>query len=149
MTFPIDQFMSLARANGQLALKLAEIARTAGEDYLRLGSKTMSGLVDQTGTAASGMVSPANSEAGATILAELEQSREAAVAKSKAAFEDWQAACKDVWASAADTKGATEIFERFTQPWLKVLETARTAAPTPATAEVPATASPAKVQNPA
>jgi len=139
MTFPVDQFVKLTRANGQFALKLAEIARSGGEDYLRIGSKAVSGLVDQTSSAAPGTTPMANGAGGVTILSEIEQSRKAAVAKTKAAFDDWQGAWKDVWSAGGDPKGAIDVFQSLTQPWLKVFN--------PSKAETPeAPARPAKAQ---
>lgn len=142
MTFPVDQFVKLTRANGQFALKLAEIARTGGEDYLRIGSKAVSGLVDQARSAAPGTTPMANGAGGVTVLSEIEQSREDAVAKTKAAFDDWQGAWKDVWSAGGDPKGAIDAFQTLTQPWLKVFT-----APKKATPEAPA--KPAKAQSPA
>lgn len=39
MSYPIDQFASLARANGELALRLAAITRAAGGDWMAAGTR--------------------------------------------------------------------------------------------------------------
>jgi hypothetical protein len=43
MIYPVD----LLKANGQRALKLAEIVRTSGEEYLQLSGKIASGFLGQ------------------------------------------------------------------------------------------------------
>lgn len=134
MTFPIDQFLGLTKANGQFALKLAEIARAGGEDYLRIGGKAASSLVDQARSATPGAAPTANGAGGVTALSEIEQSREAAVAKTKAAFDDWRGACKDVWLTAEDSKGAIDMFQSLAQPWLKAFNASRAEPETPARA---------------
>jgi hypothetical protein len=142
MTFPVDQFVKLTQANGQFALKLAEIARAGGEDYLRIGRKAVSGLVDQASSTTPGTIPLANGAGGGAVLSEIEQSREAAVTKTKTAFDDWQGAWKDVWSTAGDSKGAIDAFQSLTQPWLKVFDPSKARTPEapakPATAQSPA-----------
>ncbi|CAN5206691.1 hypothetical protein BH10PSE13_BH10PSE13_00510 [soil metagenome] len=139
MTFPVDQFVKLTQANGQFALKLAEIARAGGEDYLRIGSKAVSGLAEQARAATPGATPRADGAGGVNLLSEIEQSREATVAKTKAAFDDWQGAWKDVWSTAADSKGAIDVFQNLTQSYLKAFTVSSTETPTkPAEGQRPA-----------
>src|SRR3546814_18538612 len=47
MSYPLDQITALAKANGELVLKFAEIARSGGEEYAQIGSKAATLFVDQ------------------------------------------------------------------------------------------------------
>jgi hypothetical protein len=94
MPYPFDQFMGLAKANGELMLKLSEIARASGEAYLRIGASAASSTDDQARAEAPGATT--GNSGGLTYLSEIEKANEAAIASSKAAIEDWQNALKDI-----------------------------------------------------
>ena len=92
--YPFDQFIGLAKANGQLMIKLSEIARASGEAYLRIGASAASSTSDQTRAEAPGATT--SNSGGLTYLSEIEKANEAAIASSQAAIEDWQNALKDI-----------------------------------------------------
>lgn len=76
MIYPVDRIVDLLKANGQRALKLAEIARTSGEEYLQLSCKIASGFLGQVQEIKPGQSPGFKSKAGASILSEIEKIRE-------------------------------------------------------------------------
>ncbi|MFW2828386.1 hypothetical protein [Sphingomonas sp. ID0503] len=117
MTYPIDQIVALAKANGQLALKFAEIARTAGEQYLQVGSKATAALADQVKDAKPGAVPSFNSEEATNLLAEIEKNRQAALTEARTALTQWQDSYRTLFADASSQQelmnSARALFEPF------------------------------------
>ncbi len=147
MTYPVDQIVNLLKANGQLALKLAEIARTSGEEYLQIGSKAANGFAGQIQDIKPGQFPGFKSEAGTAILSDLEKSREETLLKVKTAVEDWQSTWKDVVSDTSAPKELTDKFQGLLQPqsllqsWSGLLSAATSAA-TPVTPGKPAQKAP-------
>lgn len=139
MTYPIDQIVALTKANGQLALKLADIARTAGEDYAQIGGKAVAAFADQC-KALKPMTAPAfGGEAVSGLFGEMEKSREASLARTKAAFDEWQDRCRHVFADADAPRELANGVQRWFQPFL-MAETASAKAPPRAPAKAAAAA---------
>jgi len=140
MTFPVDRIVDLLQANAQLVLKLAEIARTSGEEYLQISGKAASGFLGQVQEIKPGQFPGFKSEAGASIMSELEKSRGDTLSRVKTAVEDWQSNWKDVISDTSTVKELTDKFQSLFQPWSGLFSTATPTA-TPLTPPNP-------VQNP-
>lgn len=121
MTFPVDQFVSLAKANGEFALKLAEIARESGEEYVRISGQAGSELTEKVKTFKPGTLPKADGEGLKTFLAQIEKSHATAVEKAQAAMAEWQGTLQDAFTAASDRNGGLAAFETLMQPWLKVV----------------------------
>ena len=121
MTFPVDQFVSLAKANGQLALKLAEIARESGEEYVKISGKAGAQLADKVQTFKPGALPKADSKGVHTLLAQIEKSRAAAMEKAQAALAEWQGTLQEAFETASDRNEGMEAFETLMQPWLNIV----------------------------
>ncbi|AHE53559.1 MULTISPECIES: hypothetical protein [Sphingomonadaceae] len=142
MTYPLDQITALARANGELVLKFAEIARTGGEDYAQIGSKATTLFVDQLKELKPGTVPAFRSDGFTSLLGEMEKSREASMSKIKAAVEAWQGSWKDLLSQATGPQELTDSFRTWFQPSAPVAkpEKANVPPPAPAPAKASATA---------
>lgn len=117
MTYPIDQIIALARANGELALKLAEIARSAGEQYLQIGSKATAAVADQVKDVKPGAVPTFNSEEARNLFAEIEKNRQAALTEARSALTEWQGSYTALFTDASNQQelfnSARALFEPF------------------------------------
>lgn len=117
MTYPVDQIVSLVKANGQLALNLANIARASGEECLQISGKVASDFAGEFKDFKPGQYPVLKGEAGTALFSNLEKNREETLAKVQAAFEEWQSTWKDV---VSDTTGSEELagkFQDLLQPW--------------------------------
>src|SRR3546814_13424009 len=76
MSYPLDQITALAKANGELVLKFAEIARSGGEEYAQIGSKAATLFVDQFKELKPGTVPSFKSEAVTSLFGEVEKRSE-------------------------------------------------------------------------
>jgi len=118
MSYPLDQITALAKANGELLLKFAEIVRTGSEDYVQIGSKAATVFVDQLKELKPGTVPSFRSDAATRLLSDIEKSREASVGKIKAAVDEWQGCCKDALSQAAGPQDLTDTIKAWFQPLL-------------------------------
>ncbi|MCF8710106.1 hypothetical protein [Rhizorhapis sp. SPR117] len=144
MSYPLDQITALAKANGELVLKFAEIARTGGEDYAQIGSKAATLFADQLKELKPGTVPSFKSEAVTSLFGEVEKSREASVGKIKAAVDEWQDSWKDLLSQATNQQELTDTIQTWFQPLLKTPaaepeKAKERAAPAPAPAKASAT----------
>lgn len=119
MSYPLDQITALAKANGELVLKFAEIARSGGEEYAQIGSKAATLFVDQLKELKPGTVPSFRSDAVTSLFAEAEKSREASVGKLKAAIDEWQGSWKDLFSQATSQQELTGTIQAWFQPLLK------------------------------
>ncbi|WP_084581308.1 hypothetical protein [Sphingomonas azotifigens] len=117
MSYPIDPFVALARAHGQLALRLAEITRAAGHDWIaattEAGQSAFGQATTPQGDAAAGKTASAHAHLTAvtdTLRAKAEQH----AAETREALAEWQAAWREAFAPDA---------------WLSMLERAVTIPP--------------------
>ncbi|WP_030541432.1 hypothetical protein [Sphingobium sp. DC-2] len=118
MSYPTDQFTALARANGEFALKLAEIVRSSGEDYVEIGRKAAATLSEQVRELKPGSI-PLKPEAAASFFGDLERSREEALAKAKTAFEEWQAVARELVPGTAQQQELAEAVQGWFRPLFK------------------------------
>ncbi len=124
MTYPVDQLTALAKANLNLALKLADVARAGGQESLQLGSKAVGGFAEEArsamtvanGTAQGGDKSAADKNAA--LLSEFEKVREQMIAQTKAAFGEWQQAWSDAFTASGAKTGDT--FAGLFKPWFAI-----------------------------
>ncbi|WP_454887464.1 hypothetical protein [Sphingomonas oryzagri] len=110
MAYPFDQLSALAKANLDLSLRLADIARKGGEENARAATAAVTAL----GEAARPATSPENkaaalSEKGADLFRKAEKTREDMVAETRAAFETWY----DAWRASAAAPGEAKTVEPF------------------------------------
>lgn len=144
MTSPFEQIASLGKANGQLAVTLASIARDNAETYAKISGQAATAIFDQFKELKPGVVPSFSSEPITGLFGEIEKSREASVAKTKAAFEEWQGCCKDVLSEAAGgQQDLTQSVQSWFQPLFKPIATeqekaAKVPAPAPRTPAKPA-----------
>lgn len=123
MSYPVDQIVALAKANGQFVLKLAEIARMGGEEYMRIGSKVAAGLVDDLKDIRPGTVPAFQSGNVTGLIGEIDKSRDEAVARMKSAFVEWEGACKDALSQVTDQQKLMDAAQVWFQPLLKMPST--------------------------
>jgi hypothetical protein len=116
MTYPLDQIVALAEANGRFFFKLTNIAQSAGEDYARIGNKAATAIVDQFKQMKPGTVPIFKSDDANILVGEAEQSREASLAKLNAAFDEWRGCCKDALSQTVDQDEMTRAVQRWFQP---------------------------------
>ena len=90
MTYPVDQLVALAKANGHLALRLADIMRTTGEEFLSTSNKARSSALDHLKDSKLGAFPVLNGDSTSSAWREMEKSREEALAQTRAAFSEWQ-----------------------------------------------------------
>lgn len=135
MSYPLDQITALAKANGELVLKFAEIARSGGEQYARIGSKAATLFVDRLKALKPGTVPSFRSDAVTSLFGEVEKSREASVGKLKAAIDEWQGSWKDLLSQATSKQELTGTIQAWFQPLAKQVSVAE-----PEKAKVPAPA---------
>ena len=126
MTYPFDPFVALTRANGQLALRLAEITRAAGHDWIaaatEAGQSTFGQATAPQGEAAAGKTASAHAHLTAVTDA-LRGKAEHHAAATRDALAEWQAAWREAFAPDA---------------WLSMLEKTVTAPPAPGAPAKPA-----------
>ncbi len=101
MTYPFDQISTLAKANGQLALALAQIARDSTETYAQIGGKAATAVFDQIKALKPGTAPAFSSEPLTGLLGAFEKDREASLAKVRAAFDEWQGVYREAVSQAA------------------------------------------------
>lgn len=94
MSYPFDQFASIAGANRQLFMKLLDIARGANERQAQIGAKVAAGFAEQIKEPGAAVTVPL-AQVGDTFK-ELEQSRQTVLAEAKSAFEEWRAEAGDL-----------------------------------------------------
>jgi hypothetical protein len=142
MSYPVEQILALTRVIGQFALKLAEIARTAGQDYAQTGAKATAAFVEQFKELKPGTVPAFNGEGISGLFGDLEKSREESLAKAKAAFDEWQGSYKDLLSQGTGQKELTDAVQSWFQPLLKTFaaEPEKAKAPARAPAKTPETA---------
>ncbi|WP_404477680.1 hypothetical protein [Novosphingobium sp. BL-52-GroH] len=141
MSYPVDQYTALAKANGQFLLKLTEIARVSGENYAQLGGKAVATYLDQLKELKPGSV-PSLASGGVTgLFSEVEKSREASLGKIKAAFDEWQGCCQGVLSQVASPQELTGAVQAWFQPLLTMSASGleKVKAPTGQTTKVPET----------
>lgn len=136
MSYPIDQILALAKANGQFAIRLTEIARETGEDYAQLGTRATASFFEQFKELKPGTFPAFTSEGASNLVGDIEKSREEWLAKAKAAFDEWQGSYKDLLSKGAGQQELTQTVKAWFQPLLKVI----TPEPEPAKATVRAPA---------
>ena len=104
MTYPLDKLAALTKANLDLSLRLAEIARQSGTDSLQAAIRAASGFGDTPWfDMDAAKKTGAMSEKSKNLFGEADQIRERMVADTTAAFEKWQGA----WKSALTTPDQT------------------------------------------
>ncbi|EPR10990.1 hypothetical protein M527_04565 [Sphingobium indicum IP26] len=106
MTYPFDQISALGKANGQLVVALAQIARESGQSYVEIGGKATTAVFDQFKELKPGTVPNLKSEPVMAFLGEIKSRWEESAAQIKLAFEEWQEGCRDLLSQAADGQQA-------------------------------------------
>ena len=96
MTFPLDQVLAVAGANRQLALKFFDIARTTGARQAAIGAHALGAFLKP------GKLSE--------VAQEVEQNRQALIADTKAAFEEWQETAGDLFSPESETAQLSVAF---------------------------------------
>jgi hypothetical protein len=117
MAYPFDQLSALAKANFDLSLELAEIARRGNQDGLRAATEVATAL----GESARSETDPAKrfaalSEKGSSLSREAGKIRARIFADTRAAFEKWQDAWRAVIA-VPDEANAAEAFTSLLRLW--------------------------------
>lgn len=121
MSYPVDQFAALARANFTLMLKLAEVARSAGQESLQIGNRAAGSFAAEARSSvakATGNSDGVSGEqsTGAAIFSDMEQVRDHMLTGTRSAFEEWQQTWKDVASSSAGQGGGDAFAAQF-KPW--------------------------------
>lgn len=116
MSYPLDQFTALAKANGDLVLRFADIARASGEECAQIGRKAATLFVDQLKELKPGKVPSVTSDAVTSLFSEAEKSREAAASKVKAAIDEWQGSWKDLLSQSTSQQQLTDTMQVWFRP---------------------------------
>ena len=123
MVYPFDQLSALAKANLDLSLQLAQIARHGSQKSLQAATVVASALGEagQPENSSEKKVA-ALSEKGTHLLQEAQKIREQMVADTRAALETW----RDAWSAVSalpDEVKATEAFTDMLRFWQGVRTT--------------------------
>lgn len=137
MASHLDYFLSVAKANSELALRLGEAARASFADLAQTGSDAAAALSDQAKDLQPGSVAAIPTEAFASVLSVIEKNREASLARFKDAIEEWQEAYKQAVTQLTDTTDAETAVQSWLAPFLK--GSAPAGPEQPKTAAAPAT----------
>jgi hypothetical protein len=117
MAYPFDQLSALAKANFDLSLELAEIARRGNQDSLRAATEAAAALGASAGSETDpGRRFAALSEKGSSLSREATKIREQMFAETRAAFEKWQDAWRTVIAVPDEAKAA-DAFTSMLRFW--------------------------------
>lgn len=117
MTYPLDQIILLAKANGQLMLKLADISRTSSQQYAQIGTKAASQVADRLKALQPGQVPAFATEGAEHILGDIQKVREETLGKVQGVFEEWQGS----WSQLLSSDGPRELadsMQGFFKPFL-------------------------------
>ena len=117
MTFPLDQFVAIAGANRQLALKFLDIARTTGARQAAIGAQALGAFLEPGKFA--------------EVAQEVEQNRLALIAETNAAFEEWQESAGDLFSPESETAQLSVVFEPLRAFFLSPLQAVANAAGVP------------------
>jgi hypothetical protein len=127
MVYPFDPVSALSKANLDLSLRLAEIARHGSQKSFQAATAVASALGEAAQPESSSeRKAAALSEKGSGLFHEAQTIREQMVADTRTAFETWQ----DAWSTASalpDEAKATEAFTDMLRFWQGV----RTTVPSP------------------
>lgn len=136
MTYPFDQVAAFAGANSELAQKFFDIARASGERQAKIGAEVVNTITDQAKNLKPGVPAFFTPVGFTDVFREAEQSRQAAIADTRAAVEAWQAKIRDLFSTEEGQKQATSAFQTWSQffltPLTAAVETAKPANVTPA-----------------
>lgn len=135
MTYPIDQLTALASANQKLAIRFANIAREAGQRQAQIAIHAVSAAMARDGDSSAQAPTLLHPAGFSRICEEAEQARQASVAETRAAVEEWWAGAGSLFSPEAAQRqvaGAYEAWGRlFASPTLGAAGTAP-AGPPPA-----------------
>lgn len=109
MTYPFDQIILLAKANGQLMLKCADISRASAQEYAKIGTKAASDVAGQFKSLQPGKLPGFEAEGTSQVLGEIQKVREEALGEVRGAFEEWQGA----WTQLLSAEGPKELAGSF------------------------------------
>jgi len=114
MIFPLEQTLALAGINRQLLLKFFDIARTSGGRQVTIGAHALAAIFDPGKLL--------------EVAQEVEQDRQALVADTKAALEEWQESAVDIFSPENETAQLAFTvepwFTRFLPPYQALAGTA-------------------------
>lgn len=135
MTYPVDQFLGLIQANGQLVLKLSEISRASGSECAELGGKAATEFLERVREMKPGTIPDFRESEATALLKDIEKRREDTITQVKAAFDEWQ----DAWKKAVTEMGGGQeqlagTLQDMLQPWLNASGAAKPARPKTASA---------------
>lgn len=116
MSYPIDQLTALAKANLNLSVRLAEIARRSGQDSFQAATEATNAF----GETARSETDPAKrvealSEKGSGLFGQAGKIREQMFIDTRQAFQEWQ----DAWWAAVNvpSESRTEAFDSLLRFW--------------------------------
>ena len=127
MSAPFDQLTTLAGANQTLALKLFEALRAAGQRQASIASHAFSAATQQKDGFGPGIGFPDFSD----VLKEIEQSRQAAVADTKQAIEEWRTATGGAFSIEEGQQQVTNALQGWSRLFLVPWSNAAPASDTP------------------
>lgn len=104
MTYPLEQMIALSHANTQLARKLADIGYANWQDHMRMGGQFASVFADQFKGLTPGTIPTIGSETISELFNDLVQKRTAALADTKAAWDEWRSCCAEVMSKPSASK---------------------------------------------
>lgn len=112
MTYPLEQIIALSHVNTHLARKLADIGYANWEDHVRMGGQFATAFADQFKGVTPGTIPTIKSETISGRFDDLIQKRTAAVANTKAAWDEWQSCCAKVMSTPSASKDQVDKIPR-------------------------------------
>ncbi|MCG2839412.1 hypothetical protein L6Q21_00280 [Sandaracinobacter sp. RS1-74] len=114
MTNPFEQFAALATANQSLFLKFAEISQAAMQRQAEIAARGLSSQpeqgVEQKPTAFS------NFAGFSTLFQDVEQNRQASLAATREAVQEWQSQVGQLFPAADAQKQFADVFQAWSKP---------------------------------
>lgn len=115
MSYPFDQFAALAEAHRHLGMALADVTRVAAQRQFQVATHGLSAITGQ-GDAGKGV------EEFTRVLRETESNRQAWLAQSRAAYDDWH----DSVSHVVSVEDAQLYFVNAMQAWARLTPVAAT-----------------------
>lgn len=108
MTYPLEQMIAFSHANMQLVRKLSDIGYANWENHVRMGGQFASVFAHQFNGLAPGTIPTITSETISGLFDDLVQNRTAAIANTKAAWDEWRSCCAEVMSKPSASKNQAD-----------------------------------------
>lgn len=108
MTYPLEQMIAFSRANMQLARRLADIGYANWEEQMQIGGQFTNTFAGQFKGLTPGTIPTIKSETISELFDDLVQKRTAALAGTKAAWDEWRSCFAEVMSKPLASNDQTD-----------------------------------------